>query len=470
MGSTRNGRIQISSGRGHAVVVGGSIAGLLAAVALARHAERVTIVERDRYPLRPEPRKGVPQSKHTHLLLDGGRFALDSLLPGLDSELLAAGALDIPAPTAYLQRLRDRWFGRWATSGGSLCLTRPVLEHHVRERVLAEPRVEVIEGADVTGLTGDAERVTGVLLRRRGAGPDREPEPLPAELVVDASGRSSRTPDWLTALGARPPAEERVESGIGYVTRVYRDGTGGALTDARLIVMVEDTLGAVILPVSDDGTAMVTFSTPPGEPLPADPEEFEALADRLSHPIVRQWLDRSEGISPVHRYLRTENVRRAYDAVVPDGLLVTGDAMCAFNPVFGQGMSAAAVAAVALDDGLAAGRTGRSVQKSLLRSAVSPWAIAAGGDKQRPGVTGNAARRTVGDKVKSWYLGRVQDRCPVNEEVQQVFRQVMQLSAPPTDLFRPAVLRSVLFQAPAPPGGEPRLWLDDTTDRAPAGR
>jgi 2-polyprenyl-6-methoxyphenol hydroxylase-like FAD-dependent oxidoreductase len=450
----------VGDGKGHAVVVGGSIAGLLAAVALAEHAARVTVVERDRYPDRPEPRKGVPQSKHTHLLLESGLLATERFLPGLEAELVAAGALQVRSPTEYLQNMRGRWFGRGPATSTTLCLTRPLLEHGVRTRVLAHPRITAVQGTDVVGLTGTVERVTGVLLRERGGErADTEPTELAADLVVDASGRSSRTPEWLERLGVARPVEDHVESGIGYATRVYRDGSDGALTDARLVYLVGETMGAVIVPVEPEGTHMITFATPRGEPLPTDPGAFEALADRQPHPLVRQWLDKAEPVSPVFGYLRTENVRRAYDRVVPDGLLVTGDALCALNPVFGQGMSTAALAAVALDESLAARHGHRRTQAALLAASGGAWAISTGADKARPGVTGNAARLTLRDKVTGWYLARVQERCGVNPEVQASFRRVLALLAPPTELFRPAVVRSVLFEKGAPTGAPAPLRL-----------
>lgn len=457
----------IGGGIGHAVVVGGSIAGLLAAVALARHAGRVTIVERDRYPDRPEPRKGVPQSRHTHLVLASGLLAIERFLPGLEAELVAAGALQVRSPTEVLQNMHGRWFGRGPATSTTLCLTRPLLEHGVRTRALAHPRITAVQGTDVVGLTGTAERVTGVRLRERGGQravtePPQQPQlptELAADLVVDASGRSSHAPEWLELLGGARPAEDRVESGLGYATRVYRDGSDGALTDARLVYLVGDTMGAVIVPVEPAGTHMVTFATPRGEALPTAPGAFEALADRQAHPLVRQWIDEAVPVSPVYGYLRTENVRRAYDRTVPDGLLVTGDALCALNPVFGQGMSTAALAAVALDESLAAGLSNRRTQAALLAASGNAWAISTGADKARPGVTGNAVNQSLRDRFTGWYLARVQERCVVDPEVQDTFREVLALVAPPTRLFRPAVLRSVLFGKGAPADAAPPLRL-----------
>ena len=448
----------IGQGRGHAVVIGGSIAGLTAALVLAKHAERVTIVERDRYPEQPVPRKGVPQGKHTHVLLEGGLASMLRLLPGIDEDLLAAGAVGVATPAEFLDHTAGRWSGRWSAEDTSLCLTRPELEHGLRGRVLAHPRITAIEGADVVGLTGAATRVTGVLLRERGAGheTDEAPAGLAADLVVDASGRSSHTPEWLERLGLARPAQERVESGVGYVTRVYRDGSNGELTDARAVLFSGEVF---LAPVDHQGTTMITFVTLPGEKLPTDPKAFEAIADRMPHPLIRQWIDRAEPVSPVFGYLRTENVRHDYAAVVPDGLLVTGDALCALNPVFGQGMTAAALAAEALDKSLAAGRSPRDTQTALRAASAQAWSIATGADKTWPGVTGNAAGRSLVDKLTGWYISRVQERAGVNQAVQTTCRRVFGLSAPFTDLFRPAIVRSVLFQKSTPTDAEAPLWL-----------
>lgn len=448
----------IGQGRGHAVVIGGSIAGLTAAHVLARHAERVTVVERDRYPEQPVPRKGVPHGKHTHVLLEGGMASMLRLFPGLDDDLLAAGAVRVATPTEFLDRTAGRWSGRWPAEGASLCLTRPALEHGLRSRVLAHPRVTAVEGTDVVGLAGSATQVTGVLLRERGAGhgTGEAPTVLAADLVVDASGRSSHTPEWLEGLGLPRPAQDLVESGIGYVTRVYRDGSNGELTDARAVIFTGE---ALLAPVDHQGTTMITFATRRGEKLPTDPEAFEAIADRLPHPLFRQWIDRAEPVSPVFAHVRTENVRHDYAAVVPNGLLVTGDALCALNPVFGQGMTAVALAAEALDASLAARRSPRGTQAALRAASEQAWSIATGADKVRPGATGNAVDRSLGDRLTGWYITRLQERAGVNQAVQTAARRVFGLSAPFTDLFRPAIIRSVLFQKAAPADAEAPLWL-----------
>lgn len=448
----------IGQGRGHAVVIGGGVAGLIAALVLAKHAARVTIVERDRYPEQPVARKGVPQGKHTHILLGGGLASIVRLLPGIDEDVLAAGAVRIAHPTDYLDHTAGRWKSRGPAGGTSLSLTQPQLEHGLRGRAQAHPRITAVEGTDVVGLSGSATQVTGVQLRERGAGhgADEAITELPADLVVDASGRSSHAPEWLERLGLPRPAQERVESGIGYVTRVYRDGSNGELTDARVVFFAGE---AILAPVDHQGTTMITFTTLPGEKLPTDPEAFEAIADRMPHPLIRQWIDRAEPASPVHGYARTENVRHDYAAVVPDGLLVTGDALCALNPVYGQGMTTAVLAAEALDESLAAARSPRDTQAALREASAQAWSISAGSDKARPGVTGNAAGLSLGDKLTGWYINRVLQRAGVNPTVQAADRRVFGLSAPFSELFRPSIVWSVLFQKSTRADAEAPLWL-----------
>lgn len=191
----------------HAVVIGGSLAGLLAAHVLAEHADRVTIVERDRLPESPEPRPGVPQGRHVHVLLEGGQLALDALLPGFMDELRASGAPRLGQPSDMVQWQSGRWFRRTEPTSYIYTGSRGQVEHLVRERVLANPAITTVTSTEAVGLLGDASRVRGVLLRPRGEGAravGQEPQALEADLVLDASGRGSRASQWLSAMGAEP--------------------------------------------------------------------------------------------------------------------------------------------------------------------------------------------------------------------------------------------------------------------------
>ncbi|MGW0843794.1 monooxygenase [Streptomyces sp. NPDC002787] len=506
--------------------MGGSLAGLLAALALAGHAERVTIVERDRFPKDSDKddgkndgknggendgkdggenggendgkdggkdgkkvtagRPGVPQSRHPHVLLESGQLALDALLPGFMGELRAEGAPRVGMPADMVQWQADRWLRRVPASTHIHTGSRAQIERLIRRRVLAVPSITLIEGTETIGLLGNATRVRGVLLRERGDGHRGEPRgeqrselrgeqhaeqrgehrELAADLVVDASGRGTKAPRWLEAIGAEAPHEEIIDTGLAYASRVYRDTTGTLGSEPSA-----DTLGLHIVPHPaqpygfvavplEDGTHLVTLSGLRGDEPPTDEDEFEAYAKRLPHPVVHRWLRGAEPLSPVSGFRRTANVRRRYDLPGrrPAGFLATGDALCTFNPIYGQGMAVAAMSAVALRDALADPRrtpTTRRVQRALLAASRQAWDISAGSDRKMPGAVGNAVASRPADRVAGWYLRRVQERSPGDPVVGRAFRSVVSLREPFGALFAPAVARAVLFgpvkETPAEP-------------------
>lgn len=436
----------------HAVVIGGSLAGLLAARVLAEHAEKVTVVERDRFPEGPDPRPGVPQGRHLHVLIAGGQQAFDELLPGFMAELKELGAPKVGMPEDMVQLQSGRWFRRTPATAHFYAGPRPQLEWLVRRRVLADPRIEVVEGHETVGLTGDSSRVRGVRLRERGAGAGKETRVLEADLVVDASGRSTKAADWLAGIGAEAPHEETLDTGLAYSTRVYRSPAASPDDDSigyNIVPNPSQVYGGVVLPLGD-GRHLVTLSGLRGDEPPTEEGAFEDYAKRLPHPMVSDWLARTEPVSPVYGFRGTANIRRRYDRPGrrPAGFLATGDALCAFNPIYGQGMAVAALSAVALRRALADPKrtaTTRQVQRALLDASKQAWEISAGADKKMPGATGDAARPGRMDKVVGWYLGRVQERAAGDPTVGAPFRAATHLTAPLTALFAPAVAKAVLF-------------------------
>lgn len=200
-----------------AVVLGGGLAGLLAAAALEPHARRVTVVEQDTLPDGPHPRRGLPQGDFSHILLGGGADALDALLPGTVDALLAAGAHRRPMPSGMLMRLGPGWLQAFESTAYLIACSRHLLDHIVRQRLRGRAAVTIREGTSVLGLTGDAAQVRGALVRN----PDGSRETLPADLVVDATGRRSQAPRWLRALGSTGPREVTVDAGLAYAARLF---------------------------------------------------------------------------------------------------------------------------------------------------------------------------------------------------------------------------------------------------------
>ncbi|QGV82152.1 NAD(P)/FAD-dependent oxidoreductase [Streptomyces ficellus] len=467
---------QLRNGRGarHAVVVGGSLAGLLAARVLAEHAERVTVVERDRYPDEPEARPGVPQGRHTHVLLEGGQLALEQLLPGVVDELREQGSPRVAMPRDLVQWQGGRWFRRTAGTSPLFTGARPRLEHLVRHRVLADPRVHAVQGAEAVGLLGDATRVRGVRLRERGSGETRV---LEADLVVDASGRATQAPRWLAEIGAEPPHEENIETGLAYATRLYREETPGGVADCLGIYVIPgpgQTYGGGAIPI-EGGAHMVTLSGLRGDEPPTDGDAFEEYAKRLPHPLLHDWLTKARAESAVRGFRGTANVRRRYDRPGrrPAGFLATGDALCTFNPIYGQGMAVAAISAVALRDALADRRrtpTTRRVQRALLGASEQAWSISSGSDKNMPGATGNAVGSRLLDRPAAWYLKRVEARYTGDPVVGEAFRSVLALVEPVSVLLAPSIARAVLFGPVPPTPPEPPLRPEDGDAGSPPGR
>ncbi|MEU1892215.1 FAD-dependent oxidoreductase [Streptomyces pristinaespiralis] len=452
------------TGGRHAVVVGGSLAGLLTAHVLADHADTVTLVERDRFPEGAAPRPGVPQGRHPHVLLEGGQLALEDLLPGFMAELRASGAPRVGMPSDMVQWQGGRWFSRTEATTHLYTGSRGQVEHLVRRRVLARPSIRVLTSTEAVGLLGDSTRVRGVLVRDRGAGAGQEPRPLEAQLVVDASGRGSRAPQWLSAIGAEPAEEETIDTGLAYASRVYHnkgDNLGSRSLGYYVLPGPSQVYGGGVLPL-EDGRYLVTLSGLRGDEPPTDEEGFTAYAARLPHPFIHDWLREARPEAPPFGFRGTANMRRRYDRPGrrPAGFLAAGDALCTFNPIYGQGMAVAAMSAVALRDALADPRrtpTTRRVQRALLQASRQAWDISAGADKKMPGAVGSAVTVRAADRAAGWYLSRVQHRYPGDPVVGRAFRSVLTLTAPLSALFAPKVLRAVLLGPPALTPAEPPM-------------
>ncbi|WP_227025087.1 FAD-dependent oxidoreductase [Streptomyces tsukubensis] len=452
---------QRTAGR-HAVVIGAGLAGMLAAWVLREHAGRVTVIERDRAPEGPKPRAGVPQGRHAHVLLPSGQRALDALLPGTVDRLLNDGARQVGMPEDMVQWQAGRWYLRTPASIHLLACTRPLIDWTVRERVRSDDRIHFTQSTEAAALLGDAGRVRGVRVRGRGAG-DRATRDIEADLVIDASGRSSASPLWLNEIGARAPREESIDTGLAYASQVFRAPEGEpdpAFHCFYVLPNAAQPLTAVLLRV-EEGRWIASLSGPRGLEPPTDAEGFVDYASRYPHPHLRDWLSKAVAESPVVGGRHNANVRRYYEerGRLPAGFLAMGDALCAFNPIYGQGMSVAALGAVALRAALSdrdSVPTTARTQRALAAVARQAWEIAAGADKEIPGVEFYGTARGATADAAAWYLRRLQQRVPGNPTLGAAYRDVLALNAPLTTLFAPRNAADVLFtRVPATPEHPP---------------
>ena len=447
-------------------VVGGSLAGLLAAHVLAEHAGRVTIVERDRLPQSPEPRPGVPQGRHAHVLLEGGQLALEALLPGFMDELRASGAPRLGQPSDMVGWQNGGWFRRTEPSSYIYTGSRGQIEHLVRERVLANPAITTVTSTEAVGLLGDASRVGACCCARAARAPapsDRSrkcSEPTWCSTPRDAV----RAPRSGCRRSAPSPRRRRPSTRVSPTPPAST--TTRATTSAPILSVTTSSpnpsqvCGGGVLPL-EDGRDLVICRAYAATNRPRT-RRGRGVRGPFPHPFIHDWMREAEPDTPPFGFRQTSNLRRRYDRPGrrPAGFLATGDALCTFNPIYGQGMAVAAMSAVALRGALTHPRrtpTTRHVQQALFEASRQAWDISAGADKKMPGAVGNAVSTRAADRVAGWYLARVQQRYPGDPVVGPAFRSVLTLTSPLTTLFAGKRLaRSVLFgPVPATPSEPP---------------
>jgi 2-polyprenyl-6-methoxyphenol hydroxylase-like FAD-dependent oxidoreductase len=465
----------------HAVVIGAGVAGLAAAQVLSEHVDWVTVIERDDLPERPGSRAGVPQARHVHAFQAGGVAALERLLPGVGAELRAAGATPVRVPEDVLWLSPAGWIPNVPARPGHLVLSasRDLLEWTVRRRVLESPQIVVRSGLEVCGLVVRDGRARGVEVRARRAGTAAPVVTIDADLIVDAGGRRSPAPAWLRAAGAAAPAETAIDARVGYASRLLRrtpgdtPGWSAALTQAR---PPDFPRGGVLFPVERNAW-LVTLTCAGDQSPPTDDDGFLDFARGLRGPDIGALAARAEPLSPVVGYHRTGNVRRHYERQGRplDGFLAVGDALCAVNPLYAQGMSMALLEAEALGRALGTHLAGRrdligltrGAQRAVARVADGAWAVATAWDLRYPGVADDARGRVARarDRALARYEARVGRWATADPEVAAALYDVISLLAPPASLLRPAVARRALRRLP--PRSLRPTWARPPPTRAP---
>jgi 2-polyprenyl-6-methoxyphenol hydroxylase-like FAD-dependent oxidoreductase len=442
-------------GTGHAVVVGASMAGLLAARVLAGHVDRVTVVDRDRLPDGAEPRRGVPQDRFAHLLLARGLGVIEQLFPGFGQELQAAGAVPVRIPGDALILDRAGWMDRRASGWTALTASRPLIEATVRRRLRQLPGVTVLDGTEVTALeaSDDGRVVRGVSVRRVAGG---EVSSVGAALVVDASGRGSRTPHWLADLGYPEPERTQVDPDIAYASRIYRIPKGFT-ADWKAVMLFSNPphqpRTGYLFPIEDRQWILAVMGAA-GQHPPTDEEGLRAFLGDLRDPVIAEALTGAEPVTGIRGHRGTVNRVWHFERMRrwPERFVVLGDAACSFNPIYGQGMSTAAVAAETLDaclrsqarrrpagdlDGLA-----HRFQRRLARRNADPWTFATGEDLRFPTTTGATAGAVT--RTLHRYLDRIDAAATRDPAVTEVYSRAIGMLERPTALFRPRVVTAAI--------------------------
>jgi 2-polyprenyl-6-methoxyphenol hydroxylase-like FAD-dependent oxidoreductase len=425
------------SKRETALVIGGSMAGLLAARALANHFKKVIVLDRDLLPENGDHRRGVPHGRHAHALLAGGLTVLEDLFPGFTGGIVSRGAI-------HADPAND---GNWFFEGNTLCrapsgakaimLSRPFLECSVRRHVSELENVSIEDGVTVKNLRIDNDRVTGILT---GEGE------ITADLVVDASGRGSQSPKWLEEIGFKRPIEEKVEVQLSYTTRLFHRRPDHLDGDIFLVIppTPEGKRGGVIA-AQEGNRWIVTLFGHFGEVAPEDLDGFREFAATLPCGVLHKTIVGAEPIGEPCTFKFPASTRRRYEKLerFPKGFLVFGDAICSFNPIYGQGMTSAALQAKVLDDALA--KSNGHLAKHFFRNAGkvidNPWSVAVGGDLKMPETIGPRSRAV--DFI-NWYLTKLHKTAHTDATATHAFLRVAQLIDPPPAIFAPKIAFRVL--------------------------
>jgi 2-polyprenyl-6-methoxyphenol hydroxylase-like FAD-dependent oxidoreductase len=388
------------------------------------------------------------------VLLARGQAALEDLFPALRAELIAAGAapIDVADEIAYLTPAG--WSPRFRSGISIVPCSRDLLEACLRRRVRTNAHVDIREGRQAVGLlAGRGGAIVGVKARDA-AGRDDAGEEMAADLVVDATGRGSRLARWLQELGHPVPAARIVDPQVRYTSRLYEgparlpDGWRGAFIQSA---PPSSTRGGALLPI-EGGRALLTLIGRGDDLPPTDDEGFLAFARSLRSPMIHDAVAQMRPLTRPASSRTTDNRRHLYNTMRtwPDGLVAVGDAVCAFNPIYGQGMTTAALGAAVLRGDVTGrgGRVpvqGRRFQRRLARIHAPSWMfdtdldlLAGGGDRPRPGLTVH---------VRQAYLRHVGQIAVERPEVRRAFLEVFHLLKTRRSLLRPSIAMAVAAHA-----------------------
>ncbi len=433
-----------------AVVLGGSIAGLFAARVLADVYDEVVVVDRDELVGVETPRRSRPQGKHINAMHVRGRVVMEQLFPGITEELIAdeCPAGDFAGSVRWY--FKGKAIKREDIGYLAVPATAPLMERHIRERTRALENVSFCERHDILGLTTtkDHGRVTGVRVHDHSNG--AQEKTIQADLVVDATGRGSRTPAWLAEWGYPTVVEERKKIGLGYTTQHYRIDEDPLDGDLAIIpVAFPESPRGAIFTKTDHGNYELTAYGLLGDHPPTDQEGFYAFVKSLAVPDIHEALQHARPLDEPVAFRFPTTIRRRYELLdrFPDGLLVTGDAITCFNPVYAQGMTVAAMSALTIRHHLHSGASPDPLSyfRDLARDVIDPpWEMTNVVDLSFPGVEGD---RTLQVRMAQKFLSLVQIAARRDVKVTTAYMRAAGMLDRPEALMRPAMVMRVLWNA-----------------------
>jgi 2-polyprenyl-6-methoxyphenol hydroxylase-like FAD-dependent oxidoreductase len=446
----------------HAVVIGGSLAGLMTARVLADHFDTVTVLERDHLSAHPALHKSIPQGNHLHGLLVGGQQVMASLYPRFLEILEQQGAVRcrmgknlvfyLPTGKAFsltgtVREPRDLGFDFY-------CQSRGLLEYCIRQCTLEHPNVRLQSESFVQGLVYEDGRIRGVRYQQSG-----DVQVLGADFVVDAGGRGSHAPRWLMQLGFAPPEETTIGVDIAYASTKFRVPADYDESE-RLLVCIgppPDFPNGAIMSIIEGKMWHLTLMGRFGDYPPHDPEGFLAFASSLPNSRLYSLIKDAERVAEITTYRFPSSVQRHYErlAAFPEGFLLLGDAISSFNPFYGQGMSSAALQVKALQQLLTERATAGQGLEGLALAffpkaaeiIMTPWMLAAQQDLAYPQTQGErAADLEEGARYFAALDALIAEDIDVHRLLVEVFHLARPLSALREEPLRSRVLAQQRYQ------------------------
>lgn len=421
----------------HAIVLGASMGGLFAARVLSEHFGQVTVLDRDQLPSEPSPRRGVPQSNHGHTIWTGGSEIIRELFPGLLDELVAAGTPTIDDDYSEMYFVLNGQHINTAGMNPAHAATlytpsRGLLEHLVRRAVAKESNVDIQDRITVNGLLTEDGNVVGVTT---------DAGSRPADLVVDCMGRGARTPAWLESMGYDRPPETTADVDVAYSTSLVRLRPGVLHEKLVFISPTADCPRAMLLFQHEQDTCEVVALGIGGVRPPTDRGEFLDYLAAFAPTHIVQALRDSEQLAAIHAHRFHQARWRRYDKMrrFPTGLLAFGDAVCSFNPAWGQGMTTAAKQALCLRDALESGLDSLAprVHRSVARTLRPVWTFNAESDRGILGI--EHGEPSMLDRITDASMNRFFRVASQDGQLAERLLRVVGMLDTPTHLFAPSV-------------------------------
>jgi NAD(P)H-flavin reductase/2-polyprenyl-6-methoxyphenol hydroxylase-like FAD-dependent oxidoreductase/ferredoxin len=440
-------------GRGTAVVIGGSIAGMATAKVLTGSFARVIVLEKDQAHRRKEGRPGAAQGWHLHHLLIAGQRLLSSIFPGIIDDMVAAGAFRVDMGEQYRIMLAGSWKKVGRSGVEIVCAGRPLLEWSVRRRLDAEPAIDYRYESEVTDLAFDpsARSVVGVVVAR-----DGRQETIPAEFVVDAAGKNTPVPSMLGRLGIGAPEIEEDCLNCFYSTMQHRVPPERAWRDKVMVICYaqrpqQQHYAAQYFTDSSRtvlSTSLVGYNC--YRP-PRNAEEFREFARLMPSHVIGSEIDGLEPCSPVYNFRYPEMRRFHYETLqdLPTGLVAVGDAFCSADPVSGAGMTKSLLELNELRTLLRERRARdhdfvRSYYASVARIADRVWSVIREQNLRYPWIKDVERKRPFSFRLQNWYVDRVFELLHDDPQIYRLYLLVTHFVEPSAILMRPRVMTRVL--------------------------